>query len=117
MSKQVWLLKDKQEHFNLKRGWLVNAYRIVDVCGVDVIQPWFSTKGEAIAVAKDLWLDLSGTWCGPWQLVQRAGWLNERVVGTYATYDDAYCALHEQYTPEEQDELDIDIMKNGSCEY
>lgn len=53
----------------------------------------------------------------PWELVMWAGTNREKVVGTYATSDDAYCAKHEQYTPEEQDELDIDIMRDGSCEY
>ena len=47
-----YLKKDKQERFNLKRGWFVNAWRIVDADGVDMILPYSNTKTEARATAK-----------------------------------------------------------------
>lgn len=47
-----WLKKDRQERFNLKRAWFVNAWRIVDHAGRDMIQPWSNTKTEARATAK-----------------------------------------------------------------
>ena len=43
----VYLKKDIQEHFNRKRSWYVNAYRIVDENGKDLIQPWCDSKKEA----------------------------------------------------------------------
>ena len=50
--KTGYLKKDRQERFNMKRGWFVNAYRIVDEKGVDMVQPWFSTKKELRTFAK-----------------------------------------------------------------
>ncbi len=50
----VYLLKDRQERFNLKRAWFVNAWRLVDKNGNDVVQPWANTKGEALETAKAL---------------------------------------------------------------
>jgi len=47
-----YLHKDHQERFNSQRGWFVNAWRIVDENGVDMVQPWFDTKTEARAYAK-----------------------------------------------------------------
>jgi hypothetical protein len=49
-----YLKKDVQERFNLKRGWLVNAWRIVDDAGRDIVQPWSGTKTEARQTAKQL---------------------------------------------------------------
>jgi hypothetical protein len=36
----------------------VNAWRIVDKAGTDIVQPWFNTKGEARAYAKANDIDL-----------------------------------------------------------
>lgn len=47
----------------------------------------------------------------PWVVVVHAGYENERVTFECATYDDAYCAMHENYQPDEQEELHVDIMK------
>ena len=52
--KTGYLIKDRKERFNMKRGWFVNAWRIVDAQGVDLVQPWDSTKTEARATAKAL---------------------------------------------------------------
>ena len=46
-----------------------------------------------------------------WAVVEQAGFTNERVVSTWSTYDDAQCAMQEQYTDSEREELDVDIMK------
>lgn len=50
----------------------------------------------------------------PWVVVQNAGYTNEKIVHEARTYDDAYCAMHEMYQPDEQEELHVDIMKR--CE-
>ncbi len=49
-----YLKKDRQERYNSKRGWFVNAWRIVDATGKDMIQPWSSTKTEARDICKKL---------------------------------------------------------------
>jgi hypothetical protein len=64
-SSVVYLRKDRQERYNLKRGWFVNAWRIVDADGTDRIQPWSSTKGEAIATARASGLIVGGLWTPP----------------------------------------------------
>ena len=117
MSKQVWLKRHRQERTNLKRAWFADAWGLIDVEGNDVVPPWFSTMAVASEFALAEGWDISGIWHGPWQVVEQAGWANECVVSTHATYDDAYCATRENYAPEEHDELGIDIMKNGSMEY
>lgn len=53
-----YLKKDRQERFNLKRAWFVNAWRIVDKDGCDMVQPWMSTKSEARDVAKKIGIRL-----------------------------------------------------------
>ena len=59
MSKRVgYLKKDRQERFNLKRGWFVDAWRVVDAQGVDLFQPWFSTEIEACRLCKELGIEL-----------------------------------------------------------
>lgn len=58
MSETGYLKKDSQERFNLKRGWRVNAWRIVDENGRDMVQPWTRTKTEARALAKKLGINL-----------------------------------------------------------
>lgn len=47
------LIKDRQERFNLKRGWFVNAWRLVSASGADMVQPWFSKKSDLREYAKD----------------------------------------------------------------
>ncbi|ELK4824862.1 TPA: hypothetical protein ACGJ4G_002261 [Pseudomonas aeruginosa] len=54
-----YLKKDRQERFNLKRGWFVNAWRIVDEQGRDLVQPWPNTKSEARRVARLLNIQLT----------------------------------------------------------
>ncbi|MDO8415915.1 MAG: hypothetical protein Q7S87_06845 [Agitococcus sp.] len=56
-----YLLKDRQERYNLKRGWFVNAWRIVDAAGRDLVQPWFNTKTAARTDAKLLGIKLIET--------------------------------------------------------
>lgn len=46
-----------------------------------------------------------------WAVVERAGYTDEHVVSVWSTYDDAWCAYQEQYSPGERDELHVDIMK------
>ncbi|AIW01853.1 hypothetical protein AVT15_gp053 [Pseudomonas phage vB_PaeM_PS24] len=58
MSKTGYLKKDRQERFNLKRSWFVNAWRIVDDQGRDMVQPWANTKTEARQTAKALGISL-----------------------------------------------------------
>lgn len=53
-----YLKKDRQERYNMKRGWFVNAWRIVDNCGHDMVLPWMNTKKEAVGVAKKLGITL-----------------------------------------------------------
>jgi len=48
------LKKDRQERYNSKRAWFVNAWRIVDVNGKDMVQPWSNTMTEAKETAKAL---------------------------------------------------------------
>jgi hypothetical protein len=56
--KTGYLKKDRQERFNLKRAWYVNAWRIVDDKGNDMVQPWADTKTEARRTAKALNIQL-----------------------------------------------------------
>ena len=37
--KTGYLKKDRMERYNMKRGWFVVAWRIVDENGVDMVQP------------------------------------------------------------------------------
>lgn len=62
-----YLKKDVQERVrnyplgngkNRTRAWLVNAWRIVDATGRDLVQPWSNTKGEARETAKALNIEL-----------------------------------------------------------
>lgn len=63
-----YLYKDTQERFNLKRSWRVNAWRIVDEQGKDMVQPWFNTKAELFAMAKKIGIRISRV------IVQVKGW-------------------------------------------
>lgn len=59
MAERIGYLKEtRQERYNLKRGWFVRAYRIVDEDGNDIIQPWSNTKKEARETAKALGIKL-----------------------------------------------------------
>lgn len=53
-EKTGYLKKDQQERYNSKRAWFVNAWRIVDSKGVDMVQPWSNTKTEARETARAL---------------------------------------------------------------
>lgn len=53
-----YIKKDRQERHNLKRGWFVNAWRIVDESGADMVQPWMKSKGEAKRLACQLGIEL-----------------------------------------------------------
>ena len=44
--KTGYLKKDMMERYNSKRGWFVNAWRIVDENGKDMVQPWLNDKSE-----------------------------------------------------------------------
>ena len=46
-----------------------------------------------------------------WAVVEQAGFVNERIVSTWSTYDDAWCAYQEQYSESERAELRVDVMK------
>lgn len=46
---KVNIIKDRQERYNNKRAWFVNAWRIVfDGTQVDAVQPWSNTKKDAL---------------------------------------------------------------------
>lgn len=47
------LKKDRQERFNIHRGWFVNAWRLVNHKGRDMIQPWMRSKSEAREAAAE----------------------------------------------------------------
>lgn len=55
-----YIKKDRQERYNYKRGWFVNAYRVVDVDGKDLFQPWCNSKKEAMVTAKELNIVIMG---------------------------------------------------------
>ena len=46
-GKVAYLRKDHMERFNTLRAWVVNAWRLVDANGRDIIQPWSHTRTEA----------------------------------------------------------------------
>lgn len=53
--------QDIQERYNIKRGWFVNAYRIVSPeTGHDLVQPWSDSKKEARETAKELGYTIVG---------------------------------------------------------
>lgn len=49
-----FLKEDRQERYNLKRGWFVKAWRIVSEEIQDLVQPWSNSKSEAHATARNL---------------------------------------------------------------
>ncbi len=50
--KTVFLKKDYEEVFTVKRAWKRIAWRLVDAQGVDLVQPWFRKKSDLRAFAK-----------------------------------------------------------------
>jgi hypothetical protein len=52
-SKVANLRKDHVEKYNQARAWFVNAWRLVDYKGADVLQPWASTKTGAREMARE----------------------------------------------------------------
>lgn len=58
--KTGYLKQDRMECFNVKRGWFVVAWRIVDENGKDMVQPWSNDKSEAREIAKRLGIELKG---------------------------------------------------------
>lgn len=52
--KTAFLVKTCMERFNLKRGRYVNAWRLVDAEGNDLVQPWMNKRKEAIDLANNL---------------------------------------------------------------
>jgi hypothetical protein len=55
-----FLKVDRMERFNLKRGWFVKAWRIVNETGADLIQPWSNRKSEAQETADEVGICLVG---------------------------------------------------------
>jgi len=53
----------------------------------------------------------------PWELVIYAGTDDEEVIDTYPTYGDATMDMMKRFPVSTQEDLGIDIMKNGSTEY
>lgn len=60
VTRQGYLKKDRMERYNSKRGWFVNAWRIVDAQGKDMVQPWQNKKSEARRTAAALGIELVG---------------------------------------------------------
>ena len=58
--KTGYLKKDRMERYDSKRGWFVNAWRIVDENGTDLVQPWPNTKSEVRRLAVQLGIELKG---------------------------------------------------------
>jgi hypothetical protein len=59
-NKIGYIKKDQQEKYTLKRGWFVNAWRVVDSNGKDYFQPWCSTRREALTTARELEITIVG---------------------------------------------------------
>lgn len=59
-TRDGYLKKDRMERYNLSRGWFVNAWRIVDKEGNDIIQPWSTTKKEALETASKCGISIVG---------------------------------------------------------
>ena len=53
-----YLKKDMLERYNMKRAWFVNAWRIVDENGKDMVLPWPNTKTEARRLAAQMGIKL-----------------------------------------------------------
>lgn len=61
-ARYAWIKLDSQERFNLRRAWRVNAWRLVDADGRDMVQPWSDTRGNALRVADALGYVILGDW-------------------------------------------------------
>ena len=53
----------------------------------------------------------------PYELVIHAGCADQKILSRWPTFDEADIAKREQFTDEEREELDVDIMKFGSTEF
>ena len=58
--REGYLKPDQQEKYSAdsNRTWFVRAWRIVNVDGHDIVQPWSHTKKEARETAKALGINL-----------------------------------------------------------
>lgn len=52
MTRSAYLKKDRQEHRKARTVVMKTAWRLVTDEGIDVVLPWFDTKGEARDFAK-----------------------------------------------------------------
>lgn len=52
-----------------------------------------------------------------YQVVEHCGYEGEKVVSEWETFSDACRAVREQYSSEEEDELHVAILRDGSSEY
>ena len=52
-----------------------------------------------------------------YQIVEQSGYEDERVVAECPTLPMAQQTLRELYTPDEEDELHVQILKNGTTKY
>jgi hypothetical protein len=59
-KKVGYFKRDRMERFNLKRGWFVNAWRIVTEAGNDMVQPWDQRKSEAKETADQMGIFILG---------------------------------------------------------
>ena len=60
MTRQGYLKKDRMERYNSKRGWFVNAWRIVDAQGNDLVKPWQNKKSEDSRMDAAIGIELIG---------------------------------------------------------
>ena len=60
MRKKGYLKKDRMVRHALKRCWFVDAWRVVDEHGNDLVQPWCETKQEAIETAAEFGIKIKG---------------------------------------------------------
>lgn len=56
--REGYIRTDIMERFNLKRGWFVTAYRIVDADDNDLVQPWMTSRRDAVETATELGIEL-----------------------------------------------------------
>lgn len=52
-----------------------------------------------------------------WQVVENVGCTNEKLISEWDTFDDAYCAVKELYTVQEEEELEVAILQDWSSDY
>lgn len=51
-----------------------------------------------------------------YQVIEHAGMDNERVVYETSSYVDAVMFVHTNYSPEQED-MNVDVLKNGTTEF